>query len=390
MRIDNAQVLQTHLAAGGHVRLDGDQLVTQSGASAFFQRVGDIFRSRASIAARNDRLALAMSDLLRGAGEARGPRNLAEARPLDAARRAAHVRDAKNVVLNAVVRQAVDRAYPEETPQVRDAIARHVEAYARESGSLEQWPAPHALRSLAGDLLAAVRGRVPDLADAVRPLCRLNVGTEELGAHMRFTADGLKGLCAEYRTRTTEAGARENFDEQGFYDIFLMDAPRDRPVIGGTRIASGPSEAVVAEFRDRMMAFSPNQDEREVLTVILSQTHLSLPSEMYAQVPGRPPLGLPQNNPGGIIRIPGNLADGDSRFSLDRTAEGDAVIHVRLSLSAQGELGGVAYGSGNRQVTTGVLHYDVVVPHGQFEAGVPPAQAPEINVINMRVDPPAA
>lgn len=122
MQITNANVLMTQLNAGANVVMSGNQLKTQNSFEAFFQNIGDLFRSNASIAARNNDLAVAMANMLRGD---QGPQNLTAIPTATQAERQTNILNAKTTIVTNLIHSGIDAAYADRVPEVRTAMKEY-------------------------------------------------------------------------------------------------------------------------------------------------------------------------------------------------------------------------------------------------------------------------
>lgn len=368
MEINNANTLLNQINAGANFKIsDQGQLSTQSKVGAFFQRFADAFRSDTTIAARNERLTMAMSQIMQG-NPALGPQNLAAAPPMNAAERQDAVNVAKATVAAGMVKQQIEQAFPNATPRERTIMSDFASRFMRGNPTgITRIPATvQGIKSMAAGIMTTLNK--PEVQTSLRVLTPALRGPEELQTQMAALSENLQNGCLEDRSELKKDGSRARYDDNNMYYMVKKDFSRDRPVIDGVRPMNQDAIPLLATF-------SPNINEREVLSYLLTQTSLAGTIGMV----GNPAKGLGAQ-PGDLFLQLSSVA-GAPRYSLDRNEQGDAVVHVTMGLTVQGELEGAGY----NQATPSMLKYDVVVPHAQFGAQLATAVQPDIQVANMRI-----
>lgn len=371
--INNAAQLQAHLAVGGSVTVnDQNQLVTQSGWDKFKQGFADIFRSSATIAARNSNVLIAMNNMLRG-NAAEGPQNLAAAPLAQGAERANALNDAKLKVINSLLPNAVDKKFPNLEQNHKKALVQHLSEKAKELNPQELSLKLSSLKSSTNSLITAFSRRFPDVQKALAPITSKATAYTPDSPQSQYLSNDVKATSAQYLAQPTK------FDENGLFDSAMLDCNRDRPRINGTRVDGHDADERRADFTQKMLEFAPNEAERKTLSILLSQASLSGNVAMLLGLPEIP--SFREENPNlQILQNPGSPAN-DSRFSLSRDEDGNAVLQMKMPIMAQGTLDGVDY---TDTPTGGTLSYTLTLPAAQFADGAAPAQ-PDVQLSNLQV-----
>lgn len=345
MKIENSQMLQDQMNIGSRFTLDkqGD-IQTQGKISAFFQSIGDKFRSTASINARNTNLMVAMGRMLRdGATPAplNGPRNLAAQPAMNAEERAVLIEHAQKAIMQSAIQSHLETTYGQQSTGVKDAIQHHITTRvltAKPKNITDLKAAMH--HEIARSELNAEL-----YANSLAPCAHVSAKTtEELAPQRAFLADTITKNMQE------DIGINSKFP-QNTYVAFTLDGNRNLPVFNGVRTTHENLNTTLA-------AFSQNPIEERMVGYICSQTATSafLASTLGTEGPA---LSAEHINHASPLLF--GIANAGP-FSISREDNGDVLIQRSMHTNVRGMFDNIDHSVNH----LGMLDYTIRVPHEQF------------------------
>lgn len=434
MIITNKDSLLQALEQGYTLTIDNSgNIKTENRLSSSFRKFADLFRSAKTIKVRQQCLQIAMANIVNSDSIVNaGPRNIQE--PLHSTSRTLEeiAATSQEILCSAMITYILEKKFGTENSQVQKSISEYIQKEWAENNStvLISYPVVNSFISsrLVGiyvtktlyDKPEPIRkgvisfltsswekenpGSQPkqesieryvtqeiDYWQRTDPLgvtiANLAYGyttdSEELTEHMQFFKQGILEAIDE----TWKEDKLTNYSDDGIFNLFTIDAPRDRPSIQGERVFLQSDLPNAKNIYSKMIKKEfPEFSMAAIVTTIMTQKSLPNLTCMVSGIKTHCPLNpyIPKNQDTNdmvpdIIPLIENSDGIQPRMTLTHNNE-EIIIHCNYGIK-------LCCPTLDLQQVVGNVQMDIVIPKGQFP--LPVNNLPEIQVKNMQVNRPA-
>ncbi|OMQ06092.1 hypothetical protein BW722_00175 [Lawsonia intracellularis] len=433
MIITNKDSLLQALEQGYTLTIDNSgNIKTENRLSSSFRKFADLFRSAKTIKVRQQCLQIAMANIVNSDSIVNaGPRNIQE--PLHSTSRTLEeiAATSQEILCSAMITYILEKKFGTENPQVQKSISEYIQKEWAEDNSTVpiSYPAVNSFISsrLVGIYVTKILYNKPEpirkgvisfltsswekensgsqpkqesieqyvtqeidhwqrtdpLGLTIANLAYgYTIDSEALTEHMQFFKQGILEAIDE----TWKEDKLTNYSDDGIFNLFTVDAPRDRPSIQGERVflqsdLPNAKDIYVKMIKEEFPEFSM----AAIVTTIMTQKSLPNLSCMVSGIKTYCPL-----NP----YIPNNKDDNDMVPDVVPLIENSDSIQPRMTLTHNNEEIIIHCNYGIKlccpildlQQTVGNVQVDIVIPKGQFP--LPISNIPNIQVKNMQVNRP--
>lgn len=433
MIITNKDSLLQVLEQGYTLTIDrSGNVKTESWLSSPFRKLADLFISAKAIKVRQQCLQIAMANIVNSDAIVNaGPRNIQE--PFHSTSRTLEeiAATSQEILCSAMITYIVEKRFGAESPQVQKSISEYIQKeYAEYNSTVPiSYPAVNSfinsrlvgiyVTKMLYDKPEPIRNgvisfltsswekensgsqqkqeaieqyvtqeiehwqRTDPLGLTIANLAHgYTTGSEALTEHMQFFKQGI----LESINETWQEDKLTNYSDDGIFNLFTIDAPRDRPSIQGKRVflqSDLPNakniyiKIIKEEFPEFSMA--------AIVTTIMTQKSLPNLALMVSGIKTHCPLNpyIPNNKDANdmvpdIMPLIENSDGIQPRMTLTHNNE-EIIIHCNYGIK-------LCCPTLDLQQAVGNVQVDITIPKRQFP--LPVSNIPDIQVKNMQVNRP--